>query len=227
MTRSIATVYRLTSPPAPNAYLPLMWIEPVVIEGRNVNLVPLDATHAPALFAAADPELFRFTPQAPPEWSIRGFEQEITKVLAYPDVVAFAIILKADNRPIGRTTFMDIRPTHRGLEIGRTWIARAHHGTLINPEIKYLMLRHAFERLAPPAIRVQLTTGDANLHSQRAIAKLGAVREGVIRSHVIVPSGPSPSDPLKPRNTVFYGILDTEWPSIKANLETRLGIRST
>ncbi|HMN40223.1 MAG TPA: GNAT family protein [Phycisphaerales bacterium] len=198
------------------------WITPVVLEGRIVRLEPLTTAHAPDLFNAADPELFRFTPQMPQEWSITGFEREIAKVALLPDVVAFAIILKATNKAIGRTTYMDIRAPHRGVEIGRTWIGRAHHGTRVNPEIKLLMLQHAFERLTPTAIRVQLCTGGTNLHSQRAIAKLGAVREGVLRHTRIVPSGPEPDSPHMVRDTVFFSILADEWPAVKQRLLARL-----
>ncbi|MBS0187035.1 MAG: GNAT family N-acetyltransferase [Planctomycetes bacterium] len=194
---------------------------------RAIRLVPLEIAHAADVFPLADPELFRHSMQAPAEWSVRGFEQEFGKVLALPGSVAFAIVLAQPFGPIeagkavGRTTYMDIRPEHRGLEIGRTWIARQFHGTRINPEAKYLMLRHAFERLAPSAIRVQLTTSGTNLHSQAAIAKLGAVREGVLRAARIMPPGPGRSEPAI-RDWVYFSILANEWPAAKARLENRL-----
>jgi ribosomal-protein-alanine N-acetyltransferase len=199
------------------------WVNPITLEGHLTRLEPLETRHAPDLLAAADPELFRHTPQFPPEWSIAGFEQQIEKLNTLPDVVAFAIILKDTGKAIGRTTYMDIQPPSRGLEIGRTWIGRPWQGTKVNPEIKFLMLRHAFERLTPTAIRVQLTTSATNLHSQRAIAKLGAVREGVLRNHRIVPSGPTPDDPPMFRDTVFFSILPDEWPTVKARLIERIG----
>jgi RimJ/RimL family protein N-acetyltransferase len=198
-----------------------MWITPVTLGGEHVRLEPLERRHAPDLLAAADKELFRFTPQAPPSWSVEGFERDIARVTALPDVVAFAIVLAG--RAIGRTTYMDIKPEHRGVEIGRTWIARVHHGTRVNPEIKLLMLAHAFETLSPTAIRVQFTTGGSNLHSQTAIAKLGAVREGVLRHCRIVPGGPDPGDDKIVRDTVVYSILAEEWPGVKAGLLRRLG----
>ncbi len=200
-----------------------MWLSPPTLTGDLLVLEPLEARHAPALLAAADPELFRFTPQHPPEWSVAGFEREIAKVNAYPDVVALAIILRSTNQAIGRSTYMEIKPEHRGVEIGRTWIGRAHHGTRVNPELKFLMLRHAFEELSPPAIRVQLTTGGTNLHSQHAIAKLGATLEGSLRRNRIVPSGPDPASPPMHRDTVFYSILLEEWPGVKQRLLARLG----
>ena len=200
-----------------------MWISPLVISGHLLRLEPLELRHAPDLFAAADPELFRHTPQQPPVWSVAGFELEIAKVNAFPNVVALAVILQSTNQAIGRSTYMEIAPAHRAVEIGRTWIARPHHGTRINPELKFLMLRHAFETLDPPAIRVQLTTGGTNLHSQAAIAKLGATSEGTLRHNRIVPSGPDPAGPTMRRDTVFYSILLDEWPRVKLGLLARMG----
>jgi RimJ/RimL family protein N-acetyltransferase len=201
------------------------WITPVTLQGRIVRLEPLTTAHAPDLFAAADPEIFRFTPQMPPEWSIAGFEREIAKVTALPDVVAFAIIHAESNKAIGRTTYMDIRAPHRGVEIGRTWIGRAHQGTRVNPEIKFLMMRHAFEPggLYPTAIRVQICTGGTNLHSQRAIAKLGATREGILRHTRIVPSDSDPSSTPIARDTVYFSVLAEEWPVVKRGLIHRIG----
>ena len=193
-----------------------MWVEPVTLAGRVVRLEPLELRHAPGLFEAATPDLFTYTPQAPKEWSVAGFEADVKRVTGLPDVVAFAMVHVPTGKVIGRTTYMDIQPDHKGLEIGRTWIARPHQGTEVNPEVKLLMLRHAFETLAPSAIRVQFTTGASNLHSQAAIAKLGAVKEGVLRRNRILPTG-------LPRDTVYYSIVAEEWPGVKAGLVERLG----
>lgn len=189
------------------------WVKPVTLEGRTVRLEPLTEAHAPDLFVAATPDLFQVTPQAPPVWSEEGFRQEIRKVAQIGNSVPFAIIHRSTGRAIGRTTYMEIRPSNRGLEIGRTWIARPHQGTAVNPEIKHLMLRHAFETLG--ALRVQLTTADNNFHSQRAIAKLGAVREGVLRNFGQRPDG-------SVRDTVIFSIIASEWPTVRAALEQRL-----
>lgn len=212
------------------------WVTPTTLECPDpeyshlistVRLVPLEPRHAPDLFAAADQELFRHSMQMPPEWSVRGFEMELTKVNSLPGVVAFAIELitaykgVAAGRVIGRTTYMDIKPEHRGLEIGRTWIGRAFHGSRVNPEIKYLMLRHAFEVLSPTAIRVQITVNGTNLHSQAAVTKLGAVREGVLRKARIMPPWLERTEPAV-RDWVHFSILDEEWPAVKARLESRL-----
>jgi N-acetyltransferase len=204
------------------------WISPTTLECpgivRTIRLEPLELRHAGDLFAAADPKLFQHSMQAPAEWSVRGFEREMGKVKSLPDVVAFAIVLGGGTqagRAIGRTTFMDIKADHRGVEIGRTWIGRAYHGTRVNPEAKYLMLRHAFEALSPTAIRVQITTSGTNLHSQGAIAKLGAVREGVLRKARIMPPALDRVESAI-RDWVIFGILDDEWPKVKASLEERL-----
>ncbi|MBY0113754.1 MAG: GNAT family N-acetyltransferase [Phycisphaerales bacterium] len=207
------------------------WVRPRVLENSEiattVRLVPLTPAHAADLHAIADPKLFTHTMQAPSEWSVRGFAEEIEKVLAVPMSVAFAIELVRDDRGftagrvIGRTTYMDIKAEHRGLEIGRTWIGRPFHGTRVNPEIKYLMLRHAFESLAPTAIRVQLTTNGTNLHSQAAITKLGAVREGTLRKARIMPATAERPEPAV-RDWVHFSILDDEWPGVRESLERRL-----
>jgi N-acetyltransferase len=204
------------------------WVRPSVLECpgivRTIRLEPLERRHAPDLFAVADKELFRHTMQAPAEWSVRGFEEELEKVRSLPGVVAFAMVLADGPQAglaIGRTTYMEIRPEHRGLEIGRTWIGRAYHATRVNPEAKYLMLRHAFEQLSPSAIRVQFTTGGTNVHSQTAIAKLGAVREGVLRQSRIMPPALDRAEPAI-RDTVYFSILEAEWPGVKARLAARL-----
>ena len=188
---------------------------------------PLAAHHARELYVVADPGLFRHSMQGPPEWSARGFEMELEKTLSLPNVVAFAIVLKrkAGGLPaghaVGRTTFMDIREPHRGLEIGRTWIGRMFHSTRVNPEAKYLMFRHAFETLSPTALRVQITTNGTNIHSQRAIEKLGAVREGVLRNARVMPPWHDRTESLV-QDWVYYSILAEEWSNVKSRLEKRL-----
>jgi N-acetyltransferase len=190
-----------------------MWITPITLEGTFVRLEPLQAIHAPGLLSAADRALFQFTPQGPDEWSVDGFRRDIERLNAMHDVVAFAIVSRAKEVVVGRTTYMDIQPQHRGIEIGRTWISSSCHGTVVNPETKYLMLRHAFEDRG--AIRVEFKTGVDNLHSQRAIAKLGCVREGVLRQDRLLANG-------RARDSVVFSIVDHEWPEIKTTLEGRI-----
>jgi RimJ/RimL family protein N-acetyltransferase len=104
-------------------------------------------------------------------------------------------------------------PHDRGLEIGGTWYGSDFQRTVVNTECKYLLLSHAFETLG--CIRVQLKTDQRNERSQRAIERIGAVKEGVLRNHMILPDG-------RYRHSVFYSILDTEWPEVKKRLEERM-----
>ncbi len=206
------------------------WISAATLEdpeiAPTVRLVPLGAEHAAGLHAAADRELFRHSAQGPADWTVRGFAEDIERVRSLPGVVPFAIVRVGgsagpDAEVIGRTTFMDIRPEHRGLEIGRTWISRPFHGTEVNPSIKFLMLRHAFERLSPAARRVQFCTGSSNEHSQRAIARLGATREGVLRHARILPPWLDRAAP-EVLDTVVFSILAAEWPAARERLVARL-----
>lgn len=193
-----------------------MVVEPVVLEGRVVRLEPLTPAHAAPLMEVADPGLFLYIP-TPPRWDAEGFSSYIERLISTPDMRAFATVLRETGQPIGVTTYMDIRPSNWGLEIGSTWIARPWQGTQVNPECKYLLLCHAFEQLH--AVRVQLKTDGRNLHSQAAISKLGAKREGTLRKHVVMYDGYI-------RDTVMFSIIQEEWPGVKARLEARLGYGS-
>ena len=193
-----------------------MKVEPVTLEGPSVRLEPLRLEHAPDLLEVSreNPEIFVYIWSWDGDNGLRGLEESIERHLALPDWCPFAIVLRETGRAIGSTSYLEIRPAHRGLEIGSTWIGRPYQGTLVNPENKYLLLRHAFETLG--AMRVQLKTDGRNLHSQRAIAKLGAKLEGSLRKHMVLPNGYI-------RDTVMYSITDEEWPAVKAGLEARLG----
>jgi RimJ/RimL family protein N-acetyltransferase len=189
-----------------------MNIQRVILEGRALRLEPLADQHAGDLVALATPDQFQFT-FGPAEYTIAGFRATFA-ARARAGFVLWAIIQKETGRAIGYSGYLDIQPEHRALEIGSTWIARAFQGTTVNPESKYLLLRHAFEDQA--AVRVQFKTGHFNLHSQRAIEKLGAIKEGILRNHMILPDGSA-------RHSVIYSIIDSEWPTIRAQLEARLG----
>jgi RimJ/RimL family protein N-acetyltransferase len=125
----------------------------------------------------------------------------------------FVQIERESGNIIGSTRLMDIRPEHRGVEIGYTWIARPWRRTRINSEAKFLLLRHLFEDVG--CVRVALKTDMLNERSQRAIERLGARREGVLRKHMIVQDG-------RFRDTVYYSIVDDEWPGIKARMVLEL-----
>ncbi len=125
----------------------------------------------------------------------------------------FATIDRATDRVVGSTRYLAITPEHRRVEIGWTWIAPAWQRTAINTEAKYLMLRHAFEKLE--CVRVELKTDRLNERSRAAIQRIGAQEEGTLRSHMLMPGG-------RLRDTVYYSILAPEWPGVKAELERKL-----
>jgi N-acetyltransferase len=192
-----------------------MIVEPVRLEGQLIHLVPLTLDLVPALHRHASPEIFRWVLEFPRDESLEAFQDWLrTSAIEAPASLPFAMVLAETGEPVGSTGFLEIRERHRSLEIGRTWIGKAWQGTQVNPESKYLLLRHAFETLG--ALRVQFKTDSNNVHSQRAIEKLGAVREGVLRNYQIRSNG-------LPRHTVMYSIIAEEWPAVKARLEGRLG----
>ena len=190
-----------------------MKVEPVRLEGRILRLEPLSLDHAPGLWPHAGPEVFQWLADLPRDASYEAFRDWIGLTMSRPASLTFALILVETGEPAGVSGYLDIRPDHRGIEIGRTWIGKAHQGSRVNPESKLLLFRHAFETLC--ALRVQLKTDLRNLHSQRAIEKLGAVREGVLRKYQIRSNG-------EMRDTVMYSVLADEWPDVKARLEARL-----
>ena len=132
---------------------------------------------------------------------------------AQPNAVPFAVIDRASGAVAGSTRYFDIRPADRGLEIGYTWYGEAYQRTTINTECKFLLLHHAFEGLG--ALRVQLRTDSRNLRSQAAIVRIGGVREGVLRSHMVMPDGYL-------RDTVVFSIIRSEWPEVEKRLLERL-----
>lgn len=189
-----------------------MEVEPVVLEGRVVRLEPLAEEHAEQLAEAATPDIFAYH-FPPAELTAESFREQIRGLRVAPGWCPFAQVLRDGSRAVGITSYLDIQPANRSLEIGFTWIGRAWQRTAVNPEAKLLLLRHAFETLG--AHRVQLKTDGRNLQSQRALEKLGAVREGVLRRHMILPDG-------FVRDTVMYSIVDREWPGVRDALERRL-----
>jgi RimJ/RimL family protein N-acetyltransferase len=136
----------------------------------------------------------------------------VHSILSRPDL-PFAVIHLESGRVAGATRYLNIAQEHRGLEIGGTWYGLEFQRTAVNTECKYLLLKHAFETL--DCIRVQLKTDSLNVRSQRAIERLGAKREGVLRNHMIKPDGSY-------RDSVYYSILDSEWPEVKKRLAEKL-----
>ncbi|HXU31460.1 MAG TPA: GNAT family protein [Thermoanaerobaculia bacterium] len=190
-----------------------MNLSPIVLEGRSIRLEPLTLDHAESLFTHLSPEIFEWTLDWPVDSSLAAYLDWEREGLEIPDSRLFAIVLRETSEPIGSTGLFDVRPSNRAIEIGRSWIGKAHQGTAANPEAKFLLLRHAFEVFG--ALRVQLKTDARNLQSQRAIEKLGAVREGTLRNFQIRADG-------RPRDTVMYSITAEEWPAVRAGLLRRL-----
>ncbi|MGH2484443.1 MAG: GNAT family N-acetyltransferase [Ktedonobacterales bacterium] len=191
-----------------------MRVEPVTLTGRVVRLEPLRLDHAEALFAAGqEPAIWRYMP-IDPSGSVDEIRAWITDALAEREAgrqMPFVTSDLASGQVIGSTRYLTIVPKDYGLEIGWTWLTPRVQRSGVNTECKYLLLRHAFEKLG--AIRVALKTDSRNMISQRAIERLGAVREGVLRKATIIQR-----DGYQ-RNTVMYSVTDDEWPAVRARLE--------
>ena len=193
-----------------------MKIEPVTLDGTFVRLEPLSPTHHPMLCdVGLDDAIWRWNPRRPlrtPDdmhWYIETALRQQASGTALP----FATIERASGRAIGSTRFADIDGEHRRLEIGYTWIAPPWQRTPINTEAKYLMIRHAFETLE--CVRVELKTDSLNERSRNAILRIGATQEGIFRNHMVTHSG-------RLRHSVYFSIIDAEWPAVKAALEAKL-----
>ena len=190
---------------------------PLELAAELVRLEPLTLAHAPGLFAVGqDQEIWRWLYSAPPANvdEMRARVAEALEAQSRGGALPFAVVEQASGTVIGTTRYMGINAAHRQLEIGWTWYGRAYWRTSVNTECKYLLLRHAFESLE--CIRVQFATDVRNERSQRAIERIGATREGVLRDNRIVPK-----DGYR-RSSVVYSIIDDEWPGVKARLESLL-----
>jgi RimJ/RimL family protein N-acetyltransferase len=193
-----------------------MMLPPITLEGRHVRLEPLTEAHLPSLLRrGADVEIWRWMPylRDDPTDSVKVWYQRVQAGVPRGESVAWAIVERTSGEAVGGTTYLDLALADKRLEIGATWHAKAVWRTAINTECKYLLLRHAFETL--DCNRVQLKTDQRNVRSQNAIARLGAVREGVLRSQMIMPDG-------WVRDTVMFSIIKAEWPAVKAGLEQKL-----
>ena len=192
-----------------------MELTPVTLEGRHVRLAPLAVEHVPALWEAAnDPEIWQWTLNHPrSEDDIRRYVEAALAKRAAGGGLPFATLEAGSGRVIGSTRYHNWEPPHPRVEIGYTWIARPWQRTPVNTEAKYLMLRHAFETLG--VARVELRTDALNARSRAAIARIGGVAEGTLRRHMVNDSG-------RIRDTVYFSILDDEWPQVKLRLEEKL-----
>lgn len=187
---------------------------PCSLEGVHVLLEPLRMHHASALLDAAKDSDWTWT--LVPLRSRQDLDQRIQDTLDLEkkdEGYAFAVILKQTKRVIGSTSYFGVVSKHKKAEIGYTWYTKDQWGTFVNPECKFLLLRHAFEDWH--AVRIQLRTDINNVHSQRAIQKLGAEYEGTLRNDGIRPDGTI-------RNSKIYSIIPIEWPSVKSGLLIRI-----
>ncbi len=193
----------------------MMNVEPVTLSGETVRLEPLTLAHvAPLCTVGLEPALWRWIPTpvthaAEMQAYVEIALEEQRRGVAVP----FAIVDQARNSAIGSTRYASIDRANRRLEIGWTWLTSAYQRTKANTEAKLLLLTHAFETLG--AVRVELKTDALNEQSRTAILRLGAVEEGTFRKHLITASG-------RWRDSVYFSILDTEWPAIKDRLAAKL-----
>lgn len=193
-----------------------MEVKPVVLQGNHVRLEPLSEAHVAGLAEVGVGQGFWDFMLYGNIETVEDMHNWVLDILARAQRgtdLPFVVIHLAAGRVAGATRYLNIMPKDRGLEIGGTWYGLEFQRTPVNTECKYLLLRHAFETLG--CIRVQLKTDLRNERSQKAIERLGAVREGVLRNHMILPDG-------RYRDSVFYSILDREWPAVKKRLEQML-----
>lgn len=192
-------------------------VKPVVLNGKYVRLEPMSEAHVPALTEIGIGQSFWHFMLYGDINSADDMQHWVRDILSRAEKgtdLPFVAVHLESGRVAGATRYLNIVPKDRGLEIGGTWYGPEFQRTAVNTECKYLLLRHAFETLG--CIRVQLKTDLRNERSQKAIERIGAVKEGVLRNHMILPDGHI-------RHSVFYSILDTEWPAAKKRLEEMLG----
>lgn len=191
-----------------------MAITAPTLVGQWVRLEPLEERHRDGLRAAADDErIWQHTLTVARGEGFDPWFDEALDQLGAGTRIPFAVCLLADGRLVGSTSYLDPSERHRRVEIGSTWYVPELWGTAVNPECKLLMLCHAFDVLG--VNRVSLVTDALNTRSQAAIARLGAVREGVLRSHMLSQGG-------RVRDSVIFSIVAAEWPTVRDRLTARL-----
>jgi RimJ/RimL family protein N-acetyltransferase len=187
------------------------------LEGRTVRLEPLALSHLPALEQIAyDPGIWRYfnsVIETPPQ--LLAWAEAALKLQAAGTGMPWVTVLKSENKVVGSTRFIDLELHHRTVEIGHTWLSPAFHGKEVNSEAKLLQLTYAFETL--DLRRVALKTHHENLQSQAAMRKMGAQYEGTFRNHYLRDDGSQ-------RHSVWFSIIQEEWPQVKAGLEKKLAV---
>lgn len=194
----------------------MMEVKPAVLMGKFVRLEPMTELHVHALAELGTGQPFwnfMLYGDMKTEDDMRAWVKDILGRASKGTDVPFVVIHLASGRVAGATRYLNIVPRDYGLEIGGTWYGPEFQRTAVNTECKYLLLKHAFESLG--AIRVQLKTDSRNERSQKAIERIGGVKEGVLRNHMILPDGTI-------RHSVFYSILNSEWEAVKSRLENIL-----
>jgi RimJ/RimL family protein N-acetyltransferase len=191
-------------------------VAPVVLKGHGVVLEPLAQDHAQGLYnrgrSAAD---WAYMPRAC-FVDLADARQWIDEAQASAGQLPFAIVETGKGKAVGSTRYLNIRPEHRSLEIGYTWLGQEWQRTALNTQAKLLLLSHAFERLG--CVRIEFKTDARNERSQRALERIGARREGVLRNHMIVQSNYL-------RDSVYFSVIESEWLEVKERLQL-LGNRS-
>lgn len=193
---------------------------PCILEGSHVRLEPLSMDHLDGLCAAGlDESLWQWIPA--PVHNREEMQKYIETALDERKrevSIPFATMLKDTGQVVGSTRFANMDLNNRRVEIGWTWVGVPWQRTAVNTEAKYLMFCHAFETLG--CQRVELKTDALNSRSRQAILRLGAKEEGILRKHMVAYSG-------RVRDTVYFSILDDEWPSVRARLQAKLQLPST
>ena len=187
----------------------------MILEGAQVRLEPLTLEHHAAFCEVGlDPELWQWIPyRATTADEMLAYIKSALKDQTAGRAQPFATVERSSGSVIGSTRYMNIDRANRRVEIGATWIAKPWQRTVINTEAKYLMLRHAFETLG--CVRVELKTDALNQKSRNAILRIGAKEEGTLRQHMVTWTG-------RLRDSVYFSVLDSEWPGVKAALAAKL-----
>jgi RimJ/RimL family protein N-acetyltransferase len=196
-----------------------MKVEPVTLEGRVIRLEPIAERHIANLAKVGlEEDIWRYMRYGKLE-SIEQLSDWVHELLILQEQgtdLPFAVIYTGTEIAVGCTRYLNIDTLDWSLEIGGTWYGLDFQGTLVNTECKYLLMKHAFEVLG--CVRVWFKTDARNLRSQRALERLGVVKEGVLRNHMILPDGYI-------RDSVVYSLLPNEWPQVKTKLEARLEVK--
>jgi RimJ/RimL family protein N-acetyltransferase len=192
-----------------------MRVAPITLEGRVVRLEPLSLDHLDGLTAVGlDPAIWRWmSVTIETRDDMRRYIEAALIACDAGHELPFATVERTTGRVVGSTRYLNIEPAHRRLEIGWTWVAPAWQRSAVNTEAKLLQLGHAFDVLG--ARRVEFKTDSLNGPSRRALARIGAVEEGTLRNHMLMPGG-------RMRHSVYFSVTDLEWPAVKRRLRSML-----